>query len=74
MSNDSFGSRRVLTVGPRSYEYFALSALDRFDISRLPYALKILLENLLRNEDGESVNASDIEALATWDPSSAPSR
>ena len=72
MSSDSFTSRRELTVGPRSFEYFALSALDHFDIARLPYALKILLENLLRHEDGESVTAADIEALATWDPSTAP--
>ena len=74
MSSDSFTSRRELTVGPRSFEYFALSALDHFDIARLPYALKILLENLLRHEDGESVTAADIEALATWDPSAAPTR
>jgi len=74
MSTDSFASRADLMVGPRSYEYFAPSALGQFDIARLPYALKVLLENLLRHEDGVSVNAADIEALATWDPSAAPSR
>ncbi len=74
MSTDTFASRADLVVGKRSYGYFALSALDRFDVARLPYSLKILLENLLRHEDGVSVTAADIEALATWDPSAAPSR
>ena len=74
MSADTFASRADLVVGGRSYRYFALSALDRFDVARVPYSLKVLLENLLRHEDGVSVTAGDIEALATWDPSSAPSR
>ena len=74
MSVDTFASRSDLMVGERSYRYFALSALDRFDVARLPYSLKVLLENLLRHEDGVSVTAADIEALATWDPSSAPNR
>ena len=74
MSADTFTSRADLVVGERSYSYFALSALDRFDVARLPYSLKVLLENLLRHEDGASVTAADIEALATWDPSSAPNR
>ncbi|MCL2393827.1 MAG: aconitate hydratase AcnA [Acidimicrobiaceae bacterium] len=72
-SSDSFGSRGTLAVGDRTYEIFRLSALaGRFDVARLPYSLKVLLENLLRNEDGVSVNPADIEALAGWDPSAEP--
>ncbi len=74
MSTDTFDSRADLVVGDRAYSYFALSALDRFDVARLPYSLKVLLENLLRHEDGVSVTAADIEALATWDPAAAPTR
>ncbi len=67
MSN-SFGARSELNVGGRTYEIYRLDALkDKGDIAHLPYCLKILLENLLRNEDGESVTAGDIEALAGWD-------
>jgi aconitate hydratase len=72
-SNDSFGARGHLAVGDASYEIFRLSALaDRFDVARLPYSLKVLLENLLRNEDGVSVTAADIEAMAGWDPNAEP--
>src|SRR5580765_7850663 len=68
---DSFGARGTLDVGGRSYNIARLSALgDRVD--RLPFSLRILLENLLRNEDGVSVTADDIEALASWDPTSEP--
>jgi aconitate hydratase len=74
VSADTFASRADLVVGERSYSYFALSALDRFDVARLPYSLKVLLENLLRHEDGVSVTAADIEALAQWDPRSTPNR
>jgi aconitate hydratase len=70
---DSFGARGELAVGDRSYEIFRLAALaDRFDVARLPYSLKVLLENLLRNEDGVSVTPADIEALAGWDPAAEP--
>ncbi|HZJ26277.1 MAG TPA: aconitate hydratase [Acidimicrobiia bacterium] len=72
--SDTFGSRADLVVGGHTYDYYALSALDRFDVARLPYSLKVLLENLLRHEDGVSVGAADIEALAAWDPSAAPNR
>ncbi len=72
MRGDSFGSRRELRVGDRTYSMFSLSALDGLDVGRLPYSLKVLLENLLRNEDGVSVTATDVEALARWDPSAAP--
>ena len=65
---DSFGTREVLDVGGKSYEIFALDAVgDLSGPSRLPYSLKILLENLLRHEDGISVTAEDIAALASWD-------
>ena len=72
MSDDTFGSRSDLAVGDGKYSIFALSALDHLDVDRLPYSLKILLENLLRNEDGVSVTAMDVEALATWDPAAGP--
>ena len=71
---NSFDARATLSVGDRSYEIYRLDALQsRFDVARLPFSLKILLENLLRNEDGESIRAGDIEALATWNASAEPS-
>jgi aconitate hydratase len=67
MSDNSFGARSTHQVGDRSYEIYRLDALaDRFPVDRLPFSLKVLLENLLRNEDGVSVRAADIEALAGW--------
>ncbi len=76
MSRDSFGSRATLTVGGRPFEVFRLDALERtgISISRLPFSLRILLENLLRREDAQAVGADDIEALARWDPAAEPSR
>ncbi len=72
---DSFGARADLTVGDRTFEIYRLDALQaKFDVSRLPFSLKILLENLLRNEDGESIQARDVEALATWDAKAEPSK
>ena len=60
-------SRRSLKVGNKTYDYFSLEAAAAIgDIRRLPFSLKVLLENLLRHEDGESVTAGDIEALAKW--------
>ena len=74
MSSDSFGARADLEVGRRSYEIFRLDALQRkFDVARLPYSLKVLLENVLRLEDGSSVTAEDVEAIAAWDPKAKPS-
>ncbi len=74
MSGDSFAARAVLEVGERRYEIFRLDALQRrFDVARLPYSLKILLENLLRTEGNGAVGAGDVEALATWDPTADPS-
>jgi aconitate hydratase len=72
---DSYGARSSLEVGGERYEIFRLEALQsRFDVARLPYTLKILLENVLRQEDGESVTAADVEAVATWVATEEPSR
>ncbi|HCX88831.1 MAG TPA: aconitate hydratase, partial [Gammaproteobacteria bacterium] len=66
---DSFNSRTSLDVNGKRYQMFALDTLGlRFDLSRLPVTLKILLENLLRTEDGVNVTAADVEALAGWKP------
>src|SRR6266702_397796 len=75
MAGNSFGARSGLEVGGRSYEIFRLDALaPSADLGRLPFSLKILLENLLRNEDGSVVTAEDIEGFARWDPSATPSQ
>ena len=63
-SLNSFGASATLRVADRSYQYFRLNALG--DVSRLPFSIKILLENLLRHEDGQTVKASDIESVARW--------
>jgi aconitate hydratase len=64
---DSFSTRATIAVGDRSFTVRRLDALaGRFDIERLPYAMKVLLENLLRHEDGRQVHAADIEAVAGW--------
>ena len=71
MSQDSFGIRRTLQVGDDAVQVFSLRALAEGgypDVARLPYSLKILLENMLRREDGRSVTADDIESLARWTP------
>ncbi len=73
---NSFNSRSELTVGSKSYEIFRLKALESKGVrlGRLPYSLRILLENLLRQEDGKTVTASDIEFLASWHPKAEPDR
>ena len=74
---NSFGSRGTLDVGKRKFEIHRLSALEAAGArSRggLPFSLRILLENLLRNEDGKSVKAADIRALCAWDPAAEPSQ
>ncbi|MEX2613766.1 MAG: aconitate hydratase, partial [Gaiellaceae bacterium] len=72
---DSFGARARLTVGGREVEIYRLDALqERFDIYRLPYTLRILLENVLRHEDGVTVTAEDVEAVAGWVASAEPSQ
>ncbi|MFB9322389.1 aconitate hydratase [Cryptosporangium minutisporangium] len=71
---DSFGSAGSLTVGDEEYQIFRLSAVEGLQekIARLPYSLKVLLENLLRTEDGANVTADHIRALANWDPEAEP--
>ena len=74
---DSFGTRQVLKVGDESYDIFQLDHLAKQgfnNISRLPVSLKVLLENLLRQEDNHHVNKADIEALAKWDPKAKPDK
>ncbi len=66
---DSFKTRRTLKVGNRRFDYFSLKAAEKNglgDLSRLPFSMKILLENLLRNEDNRSVRPADIKAIAAW--------
>src|SRR5689334_25150672 len=70
---DSFKARSALKVGDRSYEIWRLDALAKEKVARLPYSLKILLENLLRFEDGVNVTRADIDALLNWDPAATPS-
>ncbi len=73
MSTDSFSSRSTLEVGGKSYEIFRLDALQaKYDVARLPYSLKVLLENLLRTEGNGAVTKESIEALATWDAKAEP--
>jgi aconitate hydratase len=73
---NSFNSRATLKVGKNEYEIFRLDALDKSGIStkHLPYSLRILLENLLRTEDGKNVKAEDIRALAAWNSKSKPDK
>src|SRR3989442_10692010 len=72
--SDSFGARDTLEVSGREYEIFRLNALQAsHDVARLPYSLKVLLENALRLEDGESVTPENVEAIATWDATAEPS-
>lgn len=72
--SDSFSTRSQLNVGGKTYDYFSLPTLgQRFDISHLPYSMKILLENLLRHEDGGiTVGTDHIEAVARWNPAAEP--
>ncbi|NKR65181.1 aconitate hydratase AcnA [Rhodococcus hoagii] len=70
-SIDTFGAKGTLEVGDNSYEIFRLSAVPGTE--KLPYALKVLAENLLRTEDGANITADHIRAIANWDPSAEPS-
>src|SRR5580704_6071759 len=72
---NSFGSRGTLEVGKRTFEIHRLAALEKLGLApgRLPFSLRILLENLLRHEDGKSVKEADIRALCGWDPKAEPS-
>jgi aconitate hydratase len=69
---DSFKARTTLACGNQNFEIFSLAALKDRNVARLPYSLKILLENLLRFEDGVNVTREDIEALLSWEPKAAP--
>jgi aconitate hydratase len=74
MSENSFDARADLDVGGRTYEIHRLDALQAsYDVARLPFSLKVLLENLLRNEDGKAVTADHVKALAQWDHDADPS-
>src|SRR5271165_6901539 len=76
MSSNSFNSRSTLKVGTKEYEIHRLDALDKQGIStkHLPFSLRILLENLLRTEDGRNVTQSEIRALASWNSASKPDK
>ncbi|GAA3772174.1 aconitate hydratase [Microbacterium kribbense] len=67
---DSFGAKSTLTVGSTDYEIYRIDAVDGY--AKLPYSLKVLLENQLRTEDGKNVTASQIRALGDWDPQAEP--
>ena len=72
---NSFDTRDTLTVGDTEYEIYSVKRLEgAYPVDRLPFAHKILLENLLRHEDGINVTRDDIEALAGWDPAAEPSQ
>ncbi len=70
---DSFKARTTLKVGAQQYDILSLAALKSLNVERLPFSLKILLENLLRFEDGVNVTKADIEALLKWEPKALPS-
>jgi aconitate hydratase len=74
MHPDSFKAKSTLTSGNQTVTYFALSALSEYDLTRLPFSLRILLENLLRHEDDRTVTADDIRFLAQWSATAEPSR
>src|SRR4051812_15467082 len=73
-TSDSFGAKGTLDVGGKDYEIYRLSAVtgDGLDVASLPYSLKVLLENLLRTEDGANITADDIKAIAGWDADAEP--
>jgi aconitate hydratase len=75
-TRNTFGTRARLSADGRDFEIQSLEALERqgYAVARLPFSLKILLENLLRHEDGRVVRAEDVEALARWSPEAAPER
>ena len=75
-SADSFGAKGTLDVNGKSYEIYRLDAVegDGLDVESLPFSLKVLLENLLRTEDGEDITADDIKAIAGWDADADPDK
>ena len=76
MSKNSFGAKDTLTVAGQDFTYFRLDAVagDGLDVASLPFSLKVLLENLLRTEDGANITADDIRALAGWDETAEPDK
>ena len=72
MTANSFGSRAALKVAGEQYEIYRLDAVE--GSGDLPFSLKILLENLLRNEDNKSVFAADVDAMASWNPKAEPNK
>ena len=70
---DSFGARSTLGVGDRKYDIWRLDAVKSGHVGSLPFSLRVLLENLLRHEDGNAVTKADIEAVAAWDAKAEPS-
>src|SRR4051794_37406304 len=74
-NQNSFGTKSTLEVGGRKYQFHSLATFAKgssIDIARMPFSLKILLENLLRQEDGFAVKKKDIENLARWNPKAEP--
>src|SRR5947207_13429363 len=73
---NSFGSRSTLTIDGQDHTFYSLAAVAKTfpEVLHLPYALRILLENLLRTEDGQVVRAEDVAALARWQPKAEPSQ
>src|SRR5258708_12397297 len=73
-SQNSFGAAGELRSGGQTYKIFRLSAIEKagFDLNRIPYSIKIVLENLLRFEDGLTVKKSDVEYVAQWDTKTVP--
>ena len=72
---NSFGARATLSAGGREHEIYRLDALQAtYDVARLPYTLRVLLENVLRLEDGVTVTGDDVEAVARWVADEEPSR
>ena len=75
-SKNSFGAKSTLDVNGKAYEIFRLDAVtgEGLDVESLPFSLKVLLENLLRTEDGADITAEDIKALAGWDETAQPDK
>src|SRR5690242_18542927 len=70
---DSFGCKQTIKVDQKTYTFFNITALlPSFDVGRLPYSMKILLENLLRCENNDTVTKKDIEAILNWQPEATP--
>ncbi len=75
MTENSFDARSEIEIGGRNYEIYRLDALQsKYDVARLPFSLKVLLENVLRNEDGSAVRREDVETIASWDHKSEPTK